>query len=199
MVDKDKLEVTEYFNNNGFERWNKIYSESDEVNGVQRDIRTGHGQTIEKVMCEHKNKHARTVCKVLWCARFLDTMYIFVQDLTPLACGQQRYRDMHVAFVAHVHMSSSGDSLPLGFVYESGTHNCSTVLLVLQTVELRPNFCRYQVPQFDDCDGKLLVNHGLSGRTGALEASNETIFMKIPRWLPLCSFLSPVRVRYYNG
>lgn len=41
--------MTEYFNNNGFDRWNKIYSESDEVNNVQLDIRTGHGQTIEKV------------------------------------------------------------------------------------------------------------------------------------------------------
>lgn len=50
VVDKDKEEVTEYFNNNGFERWNKIYSESDEVNDVQRDIRTGHGQTIDKVL-----------------------------------------------------------------------------------------------------------------------------------------------------
>ncbi|CAM9574287.1 unnamed protein product [Pylaiella littoralis] len=49
-LDKDKEEVTEYFNNNGFDRWNKIYSESDEVNDVQRDIRTGHGQTIEKVL-----------------------------------------------------------------------------------------------------------------------------------------------------
>lgn len=49
LLDKDKEEVTEYFNNNGFERWNKIYSESEEVNDVQRDIRTGHGQTIDKV------------------------------------------------------------------------------------------------------------------------------------------------------
>lgn len=49
LLDKDKEEVTDYFNNNGFERWNKIYSESDEVNDVQRDIRTGHGQTIDKV------------------------------------------------------------------------------------------------------------------------------------------------------
>ena len=27
----DKTEVEEYFNNEGFNRWNKIYSESDEV------------------------------------------------------------------------------------------------------------------------------------------------------------------------
>jgi len=46
----DKTEVREYFNTEGFNRWNKIYSESDEVNTVQLDIRTGHGQTIQKIL-----------------------------------------------------------------------------------------------------------------------------------------------------
>jgi len=46
----DKTEVREYFNNEGFNRWNKIYSESDEVNNVQLDIRDGHGQTIQKIL-----------------------------------------------------------------------------------------------------------------------------------------------------
>eukprot|EP00594_Rhizosolenia_setigera_P005058 CAMPEP_0178949130 /NCGR_PEP_ID=MMETSP0789-20121207/5865_1 /TAXON_ID=3005 /ORGANISM="Rhizosolenia setigera, Strain CCMP 1694" /LENGTH=261 /DNA_ID=CAMNT_0020629589 /DNA_START=46 /DNA_END=831 /DNA_ORIENTATION=- len=46
----DKTEVREYFNTVGFERWNKIYSESDEVNSVQLDIRTGHDQTIQKIL-----------------------------------------------------------------------------------------------------------------------------------------------------
>mmetsp|Transcript_11987 Transcript_11987/g.12917 ORF Transcript_11987/g.12917 Transcript_11987/m.12917 type:complete len:275 (-) Transcript_11987:525-1349(-) len=46
----DKVEVEEYFNNEGFNRWNKIYSESNEVNKVQLDIRTGHQQTIDKVL-----------------------------------------------------------------------------------------------------------------------------------------------------
>jgi magnesium-protoporphyrin O-methyltransferase len=46
----DKTEVREYFNTEGFSRWNKIYSESDEVNAVQMDIRDGHGQTIEKIL-----------------------------------------------------------------------------------------------------------------------------------------------------
>ena len=46
----DKAEVEEYFNNVGFERWNKIYSESDEVNKVQLDIRTGHAVTVDKVL-----------------------------------------------------------------------------------------------------------------------------------------------------
>lgn len=50
----DKTEVREYFNTEGFNRWNKIYSESDEVNSVQLDIRDGHGQTIQKILnwCE---------------------------------------------------------------------------------------------------------------------------------------------------
>ena len=46
----DKAEVEEYFNNEGFNRWNKIYSDSDEVNKVQMDIRDGHGQTVDKVL-----------------------------------------------------------------------------------------------------------------------------------------------------
>jgi magnesium-protoporphyrin O-methyltransferase len=46
----DKTEVREYFNTEGFSRWNKIYSESDEVNTVQLDIRDGHDQTIQKIL-----------------------------------------------------------------------------------------------------------------------------------------------------
>jgi len=46
----DKTEVREYFNSEGFNRWNKIYSESDDVNSVQMDIRDGHGQTIQKIL-----------------------------------------------------------------------------------------------------------------------------------------------------
>ncbi len=44
----DKTEVREYFNTEGFSRWNKIYSETDDVNSVQLDIRNGHDQTIQK-------------------------------------------------------------------------------------------------------------------------------------------------------
>jgi len=46
----DKTEVREYFNTEGFNRWNKIYSESDDVNSVQLDIRNGHDQTISKIL-----------------------------------------------------------------------------------------------------------------------------------------------------
>ena len=60
----DKTEVEEYFNGEGFNRWNKIYSESDEVNKVQLDIRTGHQQTIDKVLgwLEGENNSKKTVC-----------------------------------------------------------------------------------------------------------------------------------------
>ena len=60
----DKLEVEEYFNNEGFSRWNKIYSESDEVNKVQLDIRDGHGQTIGKVLkwLDGENNKKKTLC-----------------------------------------------------------------------------------------------------------------------------------------
>ena len=34
----EKSEVKEYFNGTGFERWNKIYSKSDEINTVQKNI-----------------------------------------------------------------------------------------------------------------------------------------------------------------
>ena len=60
----DKVEVEQYFNGEGFNRWNKIYSESDEVNKVQLDIRNGHQQTIDKVlrwMGSEDNK-GKTVC-----------------------------------------------------------------------------------------------------------------------------------------
>ena len=46
----EKEAVKAYFNNVGFDRWSRIYSESDDVNSVQRDIREGHAVTVEKVL-----------------------------------------------------------------------------------------------------------------------------------------------------
>ncbi|MEC4805771.1 MAG: magnesium protoporphyrin IX methyltransferase [Jaaginema sp. PMC 1079.18] len=45
----DKTIVKNYFNATGFERWRNIYG-NGEVNKVQRDIRTGHQQTIDTVV-----------------------------------------------------------------------------------------------------------------------------------------------------
>ena len=43
----EKSEVREYFNGTGFDRWNKIYSKSDEINTVQKNIRKGHQKTVD--------------------------------------------------------------------------------------------------------------------------------------------------------
>ena len=47
------IQVREYFNSEGFSRWNKIYSDTEDVNFVQKFIREGHQQTIDKVKCKH--------------------------------------------------------------------------------------------------------------------------------------------------
>ena len=46
----EKSEVKKYFNGTGFERWNKIYSKSEEINTVQKNIRKGHQKTIDDVI-----------------------------------------------------------------------------------------------------------------------------------------------------
>eukprot|EP00850_Spirogloea_muscicola_P024498 SM000931S25032 [mRNA] locus=s931:194:2012:+ [translate_table: standard] len=45
-----RAQVRNYFNTQGFDRWCKIYGEADDVNKVQLDIRTGHAQTVDKVL-----------------------------------------------------------------------------------------------------------------------------------------------------
>ena len=48
----------------GFERWNKIYGETDDVNKVQKDIRDGHAQTVDKVLAwfDADGVKGKTVC-----------------------------------------------------------------------------------------------------------------------------------------
>ncbi len=61
---KDKEIVRDYFNSVGFDRWRRIYGEGD-VNRVQRDIRTGHQQTVDYVLNwfkNDKNATGQTVC-----------------------------------------------------------------------------------------------------------------------------------------
>ena len=42
--------MKEYFNNSGFQRWKKIYRETNDVNKVQLDIRLGQYKTVENMM-----------------------------------------------------------------------------------------------------------------------------------------------------
>lgn len=61
----DKAVVTDYFNNTGFDRWNRIYSEEGEVNKVQLDIREGHAQTVDKILKwvdEDADANGKTFC-----------------------------------------------------------------------------------------------------------------------------------------
>lgn len=46
----EKEEVRAYFESTGFERWNRIYSDSADVNNVQRNIRVGHQKTVDAVL-----------------------------------------------------------------------------------------------------------------------------------------------------
>ncbi len=60
----DKAVVKEYFNNTGFERWQRIYGDG-EVNKVQLDIRTGHQQTVDTLLewlAADNNLAGLTIC-----------------------------------------------------------------------------------------------------------------------------------------
>jgi len=50
MGNLEKAEVKGYFETTGFERWNRIYSTSGDVNRVQRNIRIGHQKTVDNVL-----------------------------------------------------------------------------------------------------------------------------------------------------
>ena len=61
----EKQEVKGYFETTGFDRWNRIYSESTEVNRVQRNIRIGHQKTVDNVLAwlkEQGNLAGRSFC-----------------------------------------------------------------------------------------------------------------------------------------
>jgi magnesium-protoporphyrin O-methyltransferase len=61
----EKAEVKSYFESTGFDRWNRIYSESDDVNKVQRNIRIGHQKTVDNVLAwlqEQGNLAERSFC-----------------------------------------------------------------------------------------------------------------------------------------
>jgi magnesium-protoporphyrin O-methyltransferase len=61
----EKEEVRAYFESTGFERWNRIYSESDDVNKVQRNIRLGHQKTVDAVLAwlqEQGDLESRSFC-----------------------------------------------------------------------------------------------------------------------------------------
>jgi len=61
----EKSEVKGYFETTGFDRWNRIYSDSPKVNRVQRNIRIGHQKTVDNVLAwlsEQGNLAGRSFC-----------------------------------------------------------------------------------------------------------------------------------------
>ena len=61
----EKAEVKGYFETTGFDRWNRIYSTSDDVNKVQRNIRIGHQKTVDNVLAwlqEQGGLEGRSFC-----------------------------------------------------------------------------------------------------------------------------------------
>ncbi|GAB4548840.1 MAG: magnesium protoporphyrin IX methyltransferase [Pleurocapsa sp.] len=46
----DKTIVKDYFNQTGFDRWRRIYGNTEDVNKVQKKIRIGHQKTIDTVV-----------------------------------------------------------------------------------------------------------------------------------------------------
>jgi len=65
QADAEKAEVKGYFETTGFERWNRIYSDSEDVNKVQRNIRIGHQKTVDNVLTwlgEQGNLASRSFC-----------------------------------------------------------------------------------------------------------------------------------------
>ncbi len=61
----EKAEVKGYFETTGFDRWNRIYSSSDDVNKVQRNIRIGHQKTVDNVLAwlqEQGGLESRSFC-----------------------------------------------------------------------------------------------------------------------------------------
>ena len=63
--DSEKSVVEAYFNSTGFDRWNRIYSDIEDVNKVQRNIRIGHQKTVDQVLAwlqEEGNLAERSFC-----------------------------------------------------------------------------------------------------------------------------------------
>ena len=61
----DKAVVKDYFNQTGFDRWRRIYGDTDDVNKVQKKIREGHQITIDTVvdwLKDDGNLKELTVC-----------------------------------------------------------------------------------------------------------------------------------------
>ena len=107
----EKQEVKSYFESTGFDRWNRIYSESDDVNNVQRNIRVGHQKTVDNVLAwlqEQGNLASRSFCDA-GCG--VGSLSI---PLAQLGAGSIAASDLSTAMVQEAERRAWAAGVPLG-------------------------------------------------------------------------------------
>jgi magnesium-protoporphyrin O-methyltransferase len=105
----EKAEVQAYFESTGFERWNRIYSDSDEVNNVQRNIRLGHQKTVDEVLVwlqEQGSLETRSFCDA-GCG-----VGSLALPLAQLGAGSVAASDLSEAMVAEAQRRASEAAIP---------------------------------------------------------------------------------------
>eukprot|EP00210_Caulerpa_lentillifera_P007295 g6974.t1 len=101
----EKDSVRDYFNGEGFDRWNKIYGTTEDVNKVQKDIREGHSITIEKTLnwlLQNGSLSGKTICDAgcgtgsLAIPLAIEGAIVKASDISEAMVkeAQQRYQDL---------------------------------------------------------------------------------------------------------
>jgi len=109
--DSEKSVVEAYFNSTGFDRWNRIYSDSEDVNKVQRNIRIGHQKTVDNVLAwlqEQGNLAARSFCDA-GCGVGSLTL-----PLAQLGAGSIAASDLSAAMVQEAERRAGDTGIPPG-------------------------------------------------------------------------------------
>jgi magnesium-protoporphyrin O-methyltransferase len=107
----EKVEVKDYFETTGFERWNRIYSDSDAVNNVQRNIRIGHQKTVDEVLLwlqEQGNLAGRSFCDAGCGVGSLSL------PLAALGAGSVAASDLSEAMVLEARRRAEAAGIPAG-------------------------------------------------------------------------------------
>jgi len=103
--------VKDYFETTGFERWNRIYSDSDAVNNVQRNIRIGHQKTVDEVLLwlqEQGNLAGRSFCDAGCGVGSLSL------PLAALGAGSVAASDLSEAMVLEARRRAEAAGIPAG-------------------------------------------------------------------------------------
>ena len=107
----EKAEVQAYFESTGFDRWNRIYSDSEDVNKVQRNIRLGHQKTVDEVLRwleEQGNLAQRSFCDAGCGVGSLSL------PLAQLGAGSVAASDLSEAMVNEARRRSEAAGIPAG-------------------------------------------------------------------------------------